>query len=147
MLVMPLAYSLASEDKVSGSMGTLRSLLQARTLSVRDAASARQILSDRPRVSRRALPVIGIAGPACCSITRKRQVEQLLAELCSAEPDWSVACLRYFYPVGAHPGGSLGEEPPARAGGAALTGAARARRDVRRHLGLAVRQPERLRHP
>jgi UDP-glucose 4-epimerase len=37
--------------------------------------------------------------------------EQILADQVRAAPDWSVAVLRYFNPVGAHPSGELGEDP------------------------------------
>lgn len=37
--------------------------------------------------------------------------EQILSDLCVAEPDWRVIALRYFNPVGAHPSGLLGEDP------------------------------------
>jgi len=38
-------------------------------------------------------------------------IEQILGDLCAAEPDWRVCMLRYFNPVGAHPSGLLGEDP------------------------------------
>ena len=41
----------------------------------------------------------------------KRMVEQVLADLCAADPRWSVAVLRYFNPAGAHPSGRIGEDP------------------------------------
>lgn len=37
--------------------------------------------------------------------------EQILSDLCTADPDWSVLLLRYFNPIGAHPSGLLGEVP------------------------------------
>jgi UDP-glucose 4-epimerase len=37
--------------------------------------------------------------------------EQILGDLCGAHPELSVLALRYFNPVGAHPSGSLGENP------------------------------------
>jgi UDP-glucose 4-epimerase len=37
--------------------------------------------------------------------------ETLLRDLVVADPDWQVACLRYFNPVGAHPSGRIGEDP------------------------------------
>lgn len=37
--------------------------------------------------------------------------EQLLQELARCQPDWRVATLRYFNPVGAHPSGCIGEDP------------------------------------
>ncbi|RON57416.1 UDP-glucose 4-epimerase GalE [Pseudomonas frederiksbergensis] len=38
-------------------------------------------------------------------------VENLLRDLCAAEPRWSIALLRYFNPIGAHHSGHLGEDP------------------------------------
>lgn len=37
--------------------------------------------------------------------------EALLRDICAADPSWSVALLRYFNPIGAHPSGLLGEDP------------------------------------
>lgn len=37
--------------------------------------------------------------------------EQILAQLCAVEPEWSVIALRYFNPAGAHPSGLIGEDP------------------------------------
>lgn len=41
----------------------------------------------------------------------KYMVEQCLSDLFAAENDWSITLLRYFNPVGAHPSGSMGEDP------------------------------------
>ena len=41
----------------------------------------------------------------------KLMVEQILTDLQKAQPDWSIALLRYFNPVGAHPSGDMGEDP------------------------------------
>ena len=38
-------------------------------------------------------------------------VEELLHDLCAANPDWRVSVLRYFNAVGAHPSGTIGEDP------------------------------------
>ncbi|WP_137807630.1 UDP-glucose 4-epimerase GalE [Pseudomonas sp. G(2018)] len=38
-------------------------------------------------------------------------VENVLQDLCATDPRWSVALLRYFNPVGAHPSGLMGEDP------------------------------------
>jgi UDP-glucose 4-epimerase len=37
--------------------------------------------------------------------------ETMLRDLCAADANWKVACLRYFNPVGAHPSGLIGEDP------------------------------------
>ena len=41
----------------------------------------------------------------------KLMIEQMLEDQCSADPDWAVAALRYFNPVGAHITGEIGEDP------------------------------------
>lgn len=51
-----------------------------------------------------------------CSATNpygrsKLIVEDILADWILAKPKWSIACLRYFNPVGAHSSGLIGEDP------------------------------------
>ena len=41
----------------------------------------------------------------------KLMIEQMLDDVAAAEPDWRIARLRYFNPVGAHISGLLGEDP------------------------------------
>lgn len=41
----------------------------------------------------------------------KIMMEQVLTDLQVSEPEWSIALLRYFNPVGAHPSGLIGEDP------------------------------------
>jgi UDP-glucose 4-epimerase len=41
----------------------------------------------------------------------KLMIEDMLRDLCHAEPQWRVALLRYFNPVGAHESGLIGETP------------------------------------
>ena len=38
-------------------------------------------------------------------------VEQVLRDVASVDPTWRIAVLRYFNPVGAHPSGTIGEDP------------------------------------
>jgi UDP-glucose 4-epimerase len=38
-------------------------------------------------------------------------IEEMLRDLVRADPDWSIALLRYFNPVGAHESGLIGEDP------------------------------------
>lgn len=51
-----------------------------------------------------------------CSATNpygrsKLIVEEILGDWILANPNWSIACLRYFNPVGAHSSGLIGEDP------------------------------------
>jgi len=41
----------------------------------------------------------------------KLMIEEILRDLQHAEPEWRVALLRYFNPVGAHASGRIGEDP------------------------------------
>ena len=41
----------------------------------------------------------------------KVMVEQILRDVAVAQPRWRIALLRYFNPVGAHPSGTIGEDP------------------------------------
>jgi len=38
-------------------------------------------------------------------------IEDMLRDLCRAEPEWQIALLRYFNPSGADPSGRIGEDP------------------------------------
>ena len=41
----------------------------------------------------------------------KLVIEEILRDLYVADPDWQIALLRYFNPVGAHESGQIGEDP------------------------------------
>lgn len=43
--------------------------------------------------------------------TTKLYIENILQDICKADPEWSVVLLRYFNPVGAHISGLIGEAP------------------------------------
>lgn len=41
----------------------------------------------------------------------KLHIEEILYDLATSDPEWRIACLRYFNPVGAHESGLIGENP------------------------------------
>jgi len=41
----------------------------------------------------------------------KLMIEEILTDLCVADPQFNAVLLRYFNPVGAHPSGRIGEDP------------------------------------
>lgn len=41
----------------------------------------------------------------------KQMIEEILRDLNVSDPEWSVAILRYFNPIGAHKSGRIGEDP------------------------------------
>lgn len=44
----------------------------------------------------------------------KLQTEEILRDLAHSDPEWRIACLRYFNPVGAHETARIGEKPSGR---------------------------------
>ena len=63
---------------------------------------------EEPECHEEMKPVLTCSSPYGCT---KTMIEQILRDLVIAMPDWSVVLLRYFNPVGAHPSGSIGEDP------------------------------------
>lgn len=43
--------------------------------------------------------------------TTKLMIENILRDLAVSDPEWSIALLRYFNPIGAHDSGKIGENP------------------------------------
>lgn len=41
----------------------------------------------------------------------KLQIEEMLRDVAKSDPNWRIACLRYFNPVGAHESSLIGESP------------------------------------
>ncbi|MBF0197343.1 MAG: UDP-glucose 4-epimerase GalE [Planctomycetes bacterium] len=41
----------------------------------------------------------------------KLMIEEILQDFAKAEPNWNIAILRYFNPIGAHKSGQIGEDP------------------------------------
>lgn len=41
----------------------------------------------------------------------KLHIEEMLNDVIASDPNWRIACLRYFNPVGAHESGLIGENP------------------------------------
>ncbi len=41
----------------------------------------------------------------------KLMIEDMLRDLANSDPEWSIALLRYFNPIGAHESGLIGEDP------------------------------------
>jgi UDP-glucose 4-epimerase len=52
-----------------------------------------------------------VGGTTNAYATTKFMTEQMLADIARCDPTWRICILRYFNPVGAHPSGTLGEDP------------------------------------
>lgn len=104
--VKPLDYY---DNNVSGTV----TMLQA----MKDAGVKRLVFSSSSTVygTPQRLPLTedhpvgtGITNPYGRT---KVMIESILSDLCASDPEWSVICLRYFNPIGAHASGLIGENP------------------------------------
>ena len=100
----PLAYF---DNNISGTISLLRAM--------RDAGVGRLVFSSSATVygEPQAVP---IDEDAPLSSTNpygrtKLVMEQLIGDVCAADPGLQAISLRYFTPVGAHPSGLIGEAP------------------------------------
>lgn len=60
------------------------------------------------------VPFTEESGPLGCTNPygwTKYMIEQILKDVCVADPEMSVVLLRYFNPIGVHPSGLIGEKP------------------------------------
>lgn len=104
-VIKPLEYY---DNNVNGSLVLARSMRKAGVKSIVFSSSA-TVYGDPEIVPiTEDSPTGSITNPYGRS---KYMVEQCLSDLVVAEPDWSVTLLRYFNPVGAHPSGTMGEDP------------------------------------
>lgn len=100
----PLKYY---DNNVAGSVALLRAM--------RDEGVTRVVFSSSATVygEPRSLPFTEAhpLAPANPYGRSKLMVEQMLRDLCAAEPAFGAVTLRYFNPIGAHPSGQIGESP------------------------------------
>lgn len=100
----PLAYY---DTNVGGSVALLQAMQRAgvtrfvfsSSATVYGAPDALPIVEDAP---------IRTTNPYGAT---KAMVEQILRDVAGAQAAWSVVCLRYFNPIGAHESGRIGEDP------------------------------------
>ena len=103
-VAMPLEYY---DCNVSGSLVLLEAMAKAGVKNLVFSSSA-TVYGDPATVPIR--EDFNLAPTSPYGRT-KRMVEDILADWQVANPDWSICRLRYFNPVGAHPGGTIGEDP------------------------------------
>ncbi len=101
----PLEYY---DNNVNGSLVLARSMRKAGVKSIVFSSSA-TVYGDPESVPiTEDSPTGATTNPYGRS---KYMVEECLSDLFHAENDWSITLLRYFNPVGAHPSGTMGEDP------------------------------------
>ncbi|CAM7605307.1 MAG: UDP-glucose 4-epimerase GalE [Enterobacteriaceae bacterium] len=91
--------------------GTLRLVNAMRAANVKNLifSSSATVYGDQPQIPY--VESFPTGTPQSPYGKSKLMVEQILTDLQKAQPDWSIALLRYFNPVGAHPSGDMGEDP------------------------------------
>ncbi|MCB1676446.1 MAG: UDP-glucose 4-epimerase GalE [Halioglobus sp.] len=100
----PLAYY---DNNVGGTLSLLRAMQAADVRRLVFSSSA-TVYGDAARVPIREDFPRSATNPYGRS---KLMVEDILADWHAAHPDWGIARLRYFNPVGAHHSGLIGEDP------------------------------------
>ena len=101
---MPLSYY---DNNVSGTIALCEVMAEHGVKSLAFSSSA-TVYGDPASVPIREDFPTGPTNPYGRS---KWMVEYVLRDLCAADPEWRVALLRYFNPVGAHESGLIGEDP------------------------------------
>ena len=101
----PLEYY---NNNVYGTLCLCQAMNKAKVKSIVFSSSATVYGEDAPVPYEESMPIGKTTNPYG---TSKAMVEKILADLCIADPQWSVAQLRYFNPIGAHQSGLIGEDP------------------------------------
>lgn len=100
----PLEYY---ENNISGSLNLYKTMIKYRVFNLVFSSSA-TVYGDG--VS----PLKESDGQGICTNPygeTKKMNENILTDLCKANPEMSVVLLRYFNPIGAHKSGLIGEDP------------------------------------
>lgn len=101
----PLLYY---DNNVGGTIALLQALAREGTHRFVFSSSA-TVYGDPPTLPvTEDMPIGGATNPYGWT---KIMMEQVLRDLHTADPRWSISLLRYFNPVGAHPSGLVGEDP------------------------------------
>lgn len=103
-VAQPLSYY---DNNVAGTLCLLRAM-QATGISRLVFSSSATVYGDPATVPIREDFPLSATNPYGRS---KLMIEEILGDLCVAEPHWQIALLRYFNPVGAHASGLIGEDP------------------------------------
>jgi UDP-glucose 4-epimerase len=100
----PLRYY---DNNVHGSVQLFAAMQRAGVKTLVFSSSA-TVYGDQPVVPFVETMPISATNPYGRS---KLMIEEILADLHRSDPSWRIARLRYFNPVGAHPSGTIGEDP------------------------------------
>lgn len=101
----PLSYF---EHNVAGSVSLFNAMQKAQVFQLVFSSSATVYGDDHASPLQESMPT---GTPNNNYGYTKLVVEQMLQRLAVSDSQWSIALLRYFNPVGAHPSGQIGEDP------------------------------------
>lgn len=101
----PLTYY---ENNVAGTITLCQAMQAANVFRLVFSSSATVYGDGHAMPLHEALPTGRPTNPYGHS---KLMVEEVLRDLADSDPQWSIALLRYFNPVGAHESGQIGEDP------------------------------------
>src|SRR5512138_543694 len=100
----PLDYF---DNNITGTLNLLQAMQAAGVKRLVFSSSA-TVYGDPERVPVTEDAALGVTNPYGRT---KLVMEQLIGDLCTADPGFQAAVLRYFNPVGAHASGLIGEDP------------------------------------
>jgi len=101
---MPLEYYRVN---VTGTLNLCGAMARAGCRRVVFSSSATVYGADNPIPYKEEYPTSAVSPYGMTKVV----VERVLEDIASADARWSVASLRYFNPIGAHPSGLLGDDP------------------------------------
>ena len=104
-VAQPLNYY---HNNVYGTLCLCSAMQQAKVKTLVFSSSATVYGEDAPVLYNETMLMGNTTNPYG---TSKAMVEKILADQCIADPQWCVAQLRYFNPIGAHKSGLIGEDP------------------------------------
>ncbi len=102
---IPLAYF---DNNISGSIALIQAMQRAKVFNFIFSSSATVYGESNPSPYQEMMP---LGMPNNNYGYTKLVIEQMLEKIAIADPQWSIALLRYFNPVGAHQSGRIGEDP------------------------------------
>jgi UDP-glucose 4-epimerase len=100
----PLAYY---DNNIHGTLTLLAAMREVGVRTLVFSSSATVYQADQPMPLHEG-SALGASNPYGRT---KLMVEYILGDLAAADPAMSLTTLRYFNPVGAHPSGTMGEDP------------------------------------
>ncbi len=96
------------DNNVHGTLSLVQAMQRADVKHIIFSSSATVYGEKNPIPYDEDMPTGGTTNPYG---TSKYMIERCLSDIFVADKDWNITLLRYFNPVGAHPSGTMGEDP------------------------------------